>query len=101
MRPLLRIATLAPGEIFGGAERQIMTLLRALLRRGLRSQLFTFHDAELAREARAAGIETQVLGARGLFDRESLRLLVRSESSRRSTAASRLAVLGCATACAR
>ena len=78
MCPLLRIATVAPGEIFGGAERQIMTLLRALRRRGLTSQLFTFHDAELAREARAAGIETQVLGARGLFDRESLRLLERS-----------------------
>jgi L-malate glycosyltransferase len=70
-----RIAVVAPGEIFGGAERQILTLLRALQLRGSALELLVFHDAELARRARSAGIATRVLGARGLLDFASLRRL--------------------------
>jgi glycosyltransferase involved in cell wall biosynthesis len=71
----LRVATIAPGEIFGGAERQILTLMSALRVRGCAIRLLVFHDGELAQRARSAGIATQVLGARSLLDLESLRVL--------------------------
>lgn len=70
-----RVAIVAAGEIFGGAERQILTLMRALQVRGCTIKLLVFHDGELARRARAAGVATQVLGARGLLDLASLRTL--------------------------
>jgi len=70
-----RIAVVAPGEIFGGAERQILTLTRTLQLRGCVVKLLVFHDGELARRARSTGVDTQVLGARRLLDLESLRQL--------------------------
>jgi glycosyltransferase involved in cell wall biosynthesis len=70
-----RIAIVAPGEIFGGAERQILTLMRALQLRGSAIKLLVFHDGELARRARSARIATRVLGARVLLDFASLREL--------------------------
>jgi L-malate glycosyltransferase len=70
-----RVAIIAPGEIFGGAERQILTLTRTLRLRGCAIKLLVFHDGELARRARSTGIATQVLGARRVFDLESLRRL--------------------------
>lgn len=70
-----RVAVVAPGEIFGGAERQILTLTRTLHLRGCATRLLVFHDAELARRARLSGIAMQVLGVRGLLDLQSLRLL--------------------------
>lgn len=73
-----RIAIVAPGEIFGGAERQILTLMRALQLRGSAIRLLVFHEGELARRARSAHIATQVLGARVLLDVASLRELRRS-----------------------
>jgi glycosyltransferase involved in cell wall biosynthesis len=76
--PALRVAVVAPGEIFGGAERQILTLMRTLDLRGCALRLLVFHDRELAQRARSSGIATQVLGARRVLDRESL-LLLRSE----------------------
>jgi glycosyltransferase involved in cell wall biosynthesis len=76
--PGLRVAIVAPGEIFGGAERQILTLMRTLHLRGCAIKLLVFHDAELARRARSGGIATYVLGARGVLDLESLGLLRRS-----------------------
>lgn len=68
-----RVAVVAPGEIFGGAERQILTLMHALQLRGSALKLLVFHDADLARRARSAGIATQVLGVRGLLDLAALR----------------------------
>jgi len=57
----------APGEIFGGAERQILTLLNHLGRASVVPSLFVFQDGELARRARIHGIPTVVIGAgRGL-----------------------------------
>lgn len=73
-----RVAMIAPGEIFGGAERQILTLARTLRLTGSAIKLLVFHDGELARRARSTGIATQVLGARGVLDVESLRLLRRA-----------------------
>lgn len=70
-----RIAIVAPGEIFGGAERQILTLMRSLQLRGSAINLLVFHDGELARRARSARIATEVLGARVLLDFASLRRL--------------------------
>lgn len=70
-----RIAIVAPGEIFGGAERLILTLLQALQHRGSAIKLLVFHNGELARRARSTGIATQVLGARRVLDLESMRLL--------------------------
>src|SRR5215470_889874 len=76
--PAPRVAVVAPGEIFGGAERQILTLMRALHLRGCAINLLVFHDGELARRARSGGIATHVLGARRVLDLESLGLLRRS-----------------------
>ena len=73
-----RVAIIAPGEIFGGAERQILTLASTLRLTGSATKLLVFHDGELARRARSSGIATQVLGARGVLDVESLRLLRRA-----------------------
>jgi glycosyltransferase involved in cell wall biosynthesis len=47
--------------------------MRALQLRGSALELLVFHDAELARRARSAGIATRVLGARGLLDFAALR----------------------------
>ena len=65
--PPLRVAMVAPGEIFGGAERQILTLLRAS-RTHTQAHLLTFHDGQLAARAHADGFEVTVIGARGLID---------------------------------
>ena len=73
-----RIAVIAPGEIFGGAERQILALMRNLRDRGIAIALCVFHDADLARLAREHEIATTVLGVRGLIDMGSLALLRRA-----------------------
>ena len=68
-----RIAVLTAGEIFGGAERQILTFLEtsaALLRDP--PELIVFHDGELAARARERGSRVHVLGARGVLDTKSL-----------------------------
>jgi glycosyltransferase involved in cell wall biosynthesis len=49
--------------------------MRTLHLRGCAIKLLVFHEAELARRARLSGIATQVLGARGLVDLQSLRVL--------------------------
>ncbi len=66
----LRIAVIAAGEIFGGAERQILTFLSTAAPQLTRSkpQLLAFHDRELAERARALGIPVHVLGASGIVD---------------------------------
>jgi glycosyltransferase involved in cell wall biosynthesis len=57
----MRVAMLAPGELFGGAERQILLLLSYLVGRRVECYLLCFHDGELAVRARALGVPTEVL----------------------------------------
>lgn len=65
----LRIAIVATGEIFGGAERQILTLARSLATRGdCHVELLVLHDRQLAAQARSLGLPVKILGARGLLD---------------------------------
>ena len=74
----LRLAILAPGELFGGAERQILTLAQALATGGEAAPvLIVFHDRELAGQARRLGIPVRVLGVRGLVDLRAVRHLRR------------------------
>ena len=63
-----RIAMLAAGEIFGGAERQILLLLEFLRDQAVFCQLYVFEDRELARRSRLLGIPTHVLRGRSGFD---------------------------------
>lgn len=72
----LHVAILSTGEIFGGAERQILTLAETLASEGQASPVFLlFHDGELADRARRLGIPVRVLGAGGLLDLKSILLL--------------------------
>jgi glycosyltransferase involved in cell wall biosynthesis len=66
---------LAPGEIFGGAERQILLLLSHLAGGGHSAYLLCFHDRELAARARALGIPTLVLAARPALSLRNARLI--------------------------
>ncbi len=69
---------MSTGEIFGGAERQILTLISALNDRLSQAvQLVLFHDRELAARARQLGADVHILGARGLVDISSLLILRR------------------------
>lgn len=54
----------APGELFAGAERQILSLL-AYLGPDSPTTLAVFHDRELARRARALGIDVVILPGSG------------------------------------
>lgn len=57
----------SPGELFGGVERQVLDLCGELARRGEQPVPVVFHDAELAAQARAAGLAPVVVsGARDL-----------------------------------
>ena len=58
------VILVAPGEIFGGAERQIMTLIAAGKAR-VRYRVCLFHDSTLAARLREKGIEVVIL-AQGL-----------------------------------
>lgn len=70
-----RLAILAAGEIFGGAERQILTLSGELASAGESPLLIAFHDNQLADDARRLGMNVLVLGARGLIDIRAVRHL--------------------------
>lgn len=65
----------APGEYFGGAERQILSLLTQLQMLGITGQLILLFDRELATQAREAGIPTMIVGQGARFDVEALRAL--------------------------
>jgi glycosyltransferase involved in cell wall biosynthesis len=72
----IRLAVLAAGELFGGAERQILTLVQELASAGGTAPiLILFHDRDLADRARKAGIPVRVLGASSLVDLRSIRNL--------------------------
>lgn len=58
-----RVALLAPGELFGGAERQILALVAELRSRGVILHVALFHDGELARRLRGSGVEPAILNS--------------------------------------
>jgi L-malate glycosyltransferase len=79
-----RIAVVAAGEIFGGAERQILTLISGLMTQ-LRAapELVVFHDRDLAARARARGAVVHVLGGTGRVNRTAVADLRRIFAGRR------------------
>jgi len=64
----LRVLVFTPGEIFGGAERQALTLMDALRSEGVVCELLALHDADLTDRARRADYTVHVLPSRGSFD---------------------------------
>jgi glycosyltransferase involved in cell wall biosynthesis len=75
---------LAAGEIFGGAERQILSLLRYLRCRSVNATLLVFNDGALVKLARQNGIETVVLNAHNsAVNLRALRCLRRELINRR------------------
>jgi glycosyltransferase involved in cell wall biosynthesis len=58
------VLMVAPGELFAGAERQVLSLL-AHLGADSPATLAVFHDRELARRARALGLDVVVLPGSG------------------------------------
>jgi glycosyltransferase involved in cell wall biosynthesis len=65
----VRLTLLSAGELFGGVERQLLDLCRYAEQRTRSSpHLVLFHDAELARQARANGIAPVILRARHRYD---------------------------------
>ena len=63
-----RVLQFATGELFGGAERQIITLSRALRALGVDVRALLFFDRELAAALRAAEIPVEILNPRSTFD---------------------------------
>lgn len=57
------MALLAPGELFGGAERQILALVAELLRRQVTLHVALFHDGELAHRLRGLGVDPEILAS--------------------------------------
>jgi glycosyltransferase involved in cell wall biosynthesis len=70
------VTVVTAGDIFGGAERQILNLLGFLLERGQACALIVFHDRDLARRARELGVPTSVVGEGGRFELRAVRELV-------------------------
>ena len=62
-RPPLRVMQIVAAGEFGGAETQILALLRALREYPVQVLVATFYDGEFAKRARELGIAVQVLSA--------------------------------------
>lgn len=62
------IIQIAPGEVFGGVERHLLGLCAKLSIRGHMVKLILFHQAELAEQASASGLEVVVLPDRATLD---------------------------------
>ena len=60
------IALCTVGELFGGVERHVLTLLDELQVLGFKPTLLLFNDGELAAQARQQGIEPLILPNRNL-----------------------------------
>lgn len=66
---IVKLAICAPGEMFGGVERQVLDLVEFWRRAaGVLPLVLLFHDGELARQLRACGVEPQVLRGRHRYD---------------------------------
>ncbi|AMN47453.1 hypothetical protein ACG33_10146 [Steroidobacter denitrificans] len=68
----LKLAIVAPGEFFGGAERQILSLLDHLQNQSITCKLILLHDRELATQARALGADPYITGNGRRFDFQAL-----------------------------
>ncbi len=62
--PPLRVLHIVAAGEFGGAEAQILALVRELTQRSVAVFVATFYDAELTRRLQASGIATQALRSR-------------------------------------
>ena len=72
-----RVALVAPGELFGGVERQLLDLgsaLGALMEKP--PLLCLFHDQELASRARDARIDTVIVHSRHRYDMRQVSRIV-------------------------
>jgi glycosyltransferase involved in cell wall biosynthesis len=68
-RSELKLAICAPGEMFGGVERQVLDLVSFWHRaEGVDPLVMLFHDGELARQLRARGVEPVLLRGRHRYD---------------------------------
>lgn len=79
------VIMVAAGELFAGAERQILTLLVYLCADGSRTTLALFHDGELARRARELGVDVVVLPGSGALQTSAvdrIAELVRAKNAR-------------------
>jgi glycosyltransferase involved in cell wall biosynthesis len=70
--PSRTVIMVAVGELFAGAERQILALLVHLRADGCHPTLAVFHDHELARRARAAQFDVVVLPGTGPLRMEAV-----------------------------
>ena len=67
--PAPKVVMLAPGELFGGVETQLLGLSESLRdRNGSAPILALFHDHELAARARQAGLRVVLIRARHRYD---------------------------------
>jgi L-malate glycosyltransferase len=72
------VCIVAPGELFGGVETQILDLVRVLSeRRELTLSVALFHDRELAGQLRDLGCEPIILSARNPYDPAPVKDLTR------------------------
>jgi len=71
--PSRTVVMVAVGELFAGAERQILALLAHLRADGCHTTLAVFHDHELARRARETQLDVIVLPGTGPFRRQAVR----------------------------
>ncbi|MBC8424200.1 glycosyltransferase family 4 protein [bacterium] len=64
-----QVVMLAPGEVFGGVETQLLGLCESLRGRGGPAPVIAlFHDRELAARAREVGLDVVVIRARHRYD---------------------------------
>ncbi len=59
------VALAVSGDLFGGAERQVLTLAIELRRMGIRPSIICFHDAEFAGQVRAEGLALTIVPRAG------------------------------------
>lgn len=65
----LKLAICAPGELFGGVERQVLDLVSFWRRaEGADPLVMLFHDGELARQLRTLGVDPVLLSGRHRYD---------------------------------
>ncbi len=64
----LRVAIFSVGELFGGAERHILSLSEGLQQLGVIPVLLLLHDGDLAARTRSVGLETILIGRGSRYD---------------------------------
>jgi glycosyltransferase involved in cell wall biosynthesis len=69
------VVIVAAGELFAGAERQILALLTHLASDKWAATLSLFYDRELAKRARALGVDVVILPEQGLLRVSAIRCI--------------------------